>query len=108
VAIPASAVRQDSDVSIVRVVLYYVLSIYLLILIGRLILSWIQAYSRSWSPTGIVLVLAEFIYTATDPPLRLLRRYIPTLRLGSVALDLSFIVLFLALVVLLNAVQLIR
>jgi YggT family protein len=107
VAIPASAVRQDSNVNIVRVVLYYVLSIYLLILIGRLILSWIQAYSRSWSPTGFVLVLAEFIYTATDPPLRLLRRYIPTLRLGSVALDLSFIVLFLVLVVLLNAVQLI-
>jgi YggT family protein len=100
-------VRQDSNVNIVRVVLYYVLSIYLLILIGRLILSWIQAYSRSWSPTGFVLVLAEFIYTATDPPLRLLRRYIPTLRLGSVALDLSFIVLFLVLVVLLNAVQLI-
>jgi YggT family protein len=107
VAIPASAVRQDSNVNIVRVVLYYVLSIYLLILIGRLILSWIQAYSRSWSPSGFVLVLAEFIYTATDPPLRLLRRYIPTLRLGSVALDLSFIVLFLVLVVLLNAVQLI-
>jgi YggT family protein len=107
VVIPASAVRQDSDVNIVRIVLYYVLSIYLLILIGRLILSWIQAYSRSWSPTGILLVLAEFIYTATDPPLRFLRRYIPTLRLGSVALDLSFMVLFLVLVVLLNTVQLI-
>ena len=93
--------------SILRVVLYYLLSIYLLILIGRLIFSWIQAYSRSWSPTGVLLVLAEFIYTATDPPLRLLRRYIPTLRLGTVALDLSFMVLFLVLVVLLNAVQLI-
>jgi YggT family protein len=94
-------------VSIVKVVLYYVLSIYLLILIGRLILSWIQTFSRSWSPTGIVLVLAEIIYTATDPPLRFLRRYIPSLRLGNVALDLSFMVLFLVLVVLLNIVGLI-
>ncbi|HEY7145218.1 MAG TPA: YggT family protein [Streptosporangiaceae bacterium] len=93
--------------SIVKVVLYYVLSIYLLILIGRLILSWIQTFSRSWSPTGIVLVLAEIIYTATDPPLRFLRRYIPSLRLGNVALDLSFMVLFLVLVVLLNIVGLI-
>ena len=41
-----------------------------------------------------MLVLAEFVFTATDPPLRLLRRFIPTLRLGSVALDLSFMVLF--------------
>jgi YggT family protein len=94
-------------VNIVKVVLTYVLYLYLLILIGRMILSWIQAYSRSWSPSGFVLVLAEIIYTATDPPLRFLRRYIPSLRLGNVALDLGFIVLFLVLVVLLNIVRLI-
>jgi YggT family protein len=94
-------------VNVVKVVLTYVLYLYLLILIGRMVLSWIQAYSRSWSPTGFVLVLAEIIFTATDPPLRFLRRYIPTLRLGNVALDLGFIVLFLVLVVLLNIVRLI-
>ena len=93
--------------NIVKVVLTYVLYLYLLILIGRMILSWIQAYSRSWSPTGFVLVLAEIIFTATDPPLRFLRRYIPSLRMGNVALDLGFIVLFLVLVVLLNIVRLI-
>ena len=47
---PGIAVRQDSAVNIVRVVLYYVLWMYLLMLIGRLILAWIQAYSRSWTP----------------------------------------------------------
>jgi YggT family protein len=94
-------------VNIVRIVLTYVLWLYLLILIGRLIISWIQAFSRDWSPTGIVLVVAEGVYTATDPPLRLLRRYIPNLRLGNVALDLSFMVLFLLILVLLQAVQLI-
>ena len=92
---------------IVKTVLTYVLWLYLLILIGRLIISWIQAFSRDWSPTGIVLVVAEGVYTATDPPLRLLRRYIPNLRLGNVALDLSFMVLFLLILVLLQAVQLI-
>ena len=92
---------------IVRDVLYYVLWAYLLLLIARLILSWIQAFSRSWHPTGVVLVVAEVVYTATDPPLRLLRRYIPTVRLGTVALDLSFMVLFLVIIVLLQAVQLI-
>ncbi len=92
---------------IVRTVLYYALWVYLLLLIARLIISWIQAFSRDWHPTGVVLVIAEAVYTATDPPLRLLRRYIPTVRLGTVALDLSFMVLFLVIIVLLQAVQLI-
>jgi YggT family protein len=91
-------------VNIVKDVLYYVLWIYLLFLIARLVLSWIQVFSRSWHPTGVVLVIAEVVYTATDPPLRFLRRYIPTVRLGTVALDLSFMVLFLVILILLDAV----
>jgi YggT family protein len=91
-------------VGIVKTVLTYVLWLYLLLLIGRLIISWIQAFSRDWHPRGIILVIAEVVYTATDPPLRLLRRYIPTVRLGTVALDLSFMVLFLVILILLDAV----
>jgi YggT family protein len=94
-------------VAIVRTVLTYLLWFYLLLLVIRMIISWIQAFSRSWNPKGIVLVVAEGAFTATDPPLRLLRRYIPSLRLGTVALDLSFMVLFLVLILLLQAVQLI-
>jgi YggT family protein len=92
-------------VGVLRVVLYYVLTVYLVLLIGRLILSWIQAFSRDWRPHGFLLVVAEGIYTATDPPLRFLRRYIPSLRLGTVALDLSFMVLFLVLIIAMQAVQ---
>jgi YggT family protein len=94
-------------VNILRTVLVYVLYLYLLLLIIRLIMSWIQTFSREWHPTGIVLVVAEVVYTATDPPLRFLRRYIPSLRLGTVALDLSFMVLFLVILVLVQVVQLI-
>jgi YggT family protein len=94
-------------VVILKTVLTYLLWFYLLLLIIRMIISWIQAFSRSWQPTGIILVVAEGVFTATDPPLRLLRRYIPSLRLGTVALDLSFMVLFLVLILLLQAVQLI-
>ena len=85
---------------IFRDVAFYVLSVYLLVLIARMIFGWIQVYARSWSPTGILLVIAEGVYSATDPPLRFLRRYIPTLRLGRVALDLSFMLLFLVVYVL--------
>ena len=89
---------------ILKLVLYYALWAYLLILIARMVLSWIQTFSRDWHPTGFVLVIAEAAYTATDPPLRLLRRYIPSLRLGTVALDLSFMVLFVVILILLDAV----
>jgi YggT family protein len=43
-----------------------------------------------------MLWFAESIYTFTDPPLNFFRRFIPPLRLGGVALDLSFIVCFFA------------
>ena len=91
---------------IVVVVLTYLLWLYLLLLVGRLIFSWIQAFSRSWRPTGPVLVVAEAVFTATDPPLRLLRRFIPVVRLGTVALDLSFMVLFFLILLLIRVVPL--
>ena len=91
---------------IVKIVLMYVLYLYLLLLLGRLIFSWIQAFSRSWTPRGPLLVVAETIFTATDPPLKFLSRFIPVLRLGSVALDLSFMVLFFAVLILIYLVPL--
>jgi len=93
-------------VGIVKIVFYYVLAIYLVILLGRLIFSWIQTFSRDWAPSGPLLVVAEAIFTATDPPLRFLRRYIPTVRLGTVALDLSFMVLFFVVIFMMQAVRL--
>ncbi len=85
-----------------REVLTYVLTIYLVILVGRMIFGWIQVFARDWRPTGIVLVLAEAIFTVTDPPLKFLRRFIPPLRLGMVAMDLSFMVLFIVVLILLE------
>lgn len=90
---------------IVKLLLWYFLWIYLLLLIGRLIFSWIQAFSRDWSPRGPILVVAEAVYSATDPPLKFLSRFIPVLRLGSVALDLSFMLLFFVVLLLINVVQ---
>ncbi|HSZ45841.1 MAG TPA: YggT family protein [Streptosporangiaceae bacterium] len=85
--------------------LFYALSVYLVLLIGRMIFGWVQVYARSWSPSGVLLVIAEGVYTATDPPLRFLRRYIRPLRIGSLALDLSFMLLFLVVYVLWQVVQ---
>jgi YggT family protein len=90
--------------NIVFIVLYYVIAVYLVVLIGRLIIDVLQQYSRSWAPSGLLVPVAEVIFTATDPPLRLLRRYIRPVRLGSVAIDLSYTLLFLVIIVLLVVV----
>jgi YggT family protein len=87
---------------LLKVVLTYLLSIYLVVLIARMIFGWIQVFSRSWRPHGVVLVIAEGVFTATDPPLKFLRRYIPPLRLGSIAMDLSYMVLFIVVLILLQ------
>lgn len=77
-----------------------VLSLYSLILIGRLVFEYIRMFARDWRPTGIVLMLAEFIYSLTDPPLRLFRRLLPPIRLGAIAFDTGYIAVFFAIWVL--------
>lgn len=71
----------------------------MLVLIGRLIFDWVQVFSRDWEPSGPLLIIAEAVYTVTDPPINFLRRFIPPLKLGQVSLDLSFLVLILGLAI---------
>ena len=86
--------------STVGQVIDFVLWACVVILIARFVIDWVQVLARSWRPSGLVLVICEFVYTLTDPPLRALRRVIPPLRLGQVALDLSPMVLLIVLLVL--------
>ncbi len=72
-------------------IIYDVLWIYFLILIGRIVVDYVQLFNPKWRPTGFLLVLVEAVYTLTDPPLKFFRRFIPPLRLGQVQLDLSFL-----------------
>ena len=69
------------------------LQLYIFVLIARLVFDWIQVFARESRPRGPILVLANGIYTLTDPPLKALRKVIPPLRIGGIALDLGFIVL---------------
>jgi YggT family protein len=71
-----------------------VVFLFLVVLLGRLVLDWVQAFARDWRPRGVLLVVAEVVYTITDPPLKALRKVIPPLQLGSLRLDLAFLVLF--------------
>ena len=70
------------------------LNLFLIALFARLIFDYVRMFRPSWRPRGIILPLAEIIYMITDKPLGFVRRFIPPLRMGPVALDLSFIALF--------------
>jgi YggT family protein len=72
----------------------FVLWLFLMCLIVRLVLDWVQFFAREWRPRGALLVIAEAVYTVTDPPLRVLRRVIPPLTIGQVRIDLAFLILF--------------
>ena len=78
------------------------LSIYLIILIGRLVFDFVQIFARDWRPSGLVLVLVEGIYTVTEPPLKVIRRVVPPVRLGQVSLDLGFLILLIGIQILIG------
>jgi YggT family protein len=89
-------------VHLVAALLFYVVLVFFLILLVRLVLDWVQFFARDWKPSGIALVIAEVTYSVTDPPLRALRRILPPLTIGSVRLDLAFLVLVLGCSVLMS------
>ncbi|MEZ0580971.1 YggT family protein [Nocardioides sp. MH1] len=69
-------------------------------LLIRLTFDYVQMFARAWQPRGVLLVLLEIVYTVTDPPLRALRRVIKPVRIGSFSLDLSFLLVLIAAIVL--------
>ena len=85
-----------------RIVAFYLLFAFWLVLVARIVVELVRAFAREWRPAGGVAVTLETIYTVTDPPVRLLRRLIPIVRIGGVGLDLSIMVLLLAVFILMR------
>ena len=77
-------------------IIYAALWLYMALLFIRMILSWVDVLSPRWKPKGPVLIVAETVYTLTDPPLRWLGRFIRPVRMGSVGFDVSYLVLVFA------------
>ena len=85
-------------------VLYGIVWLFLILLFVRLVVDWVQIFARQWSPSGVLLVVLETVYTITDPPIKAVRRFVPPLRLGQVALDLSFMLVFVVCWILLQVI----
>lgn len=86
---------------VVAAILNVLILLYIFVMLARLVMDYIPLFNREWRPKGPGLVLAELVYTITDPPIRLLRRFIPPLRVGPIAIDFAFaIVMFVCFVLL--------
>jgi YggT family protein len=74
-----------------------ILTFFKWVLFARLIIDYVRMFARNWRPNSFLLAIFEVIYTITDPAMKFVGRFVPPLRLGGVSLDLSFIVILLAL-----------
>jgi YggT family protein len=86
-------------------VLYDLLWLFQLLLIARIVVVYVMMFARSWRPGRIVAIMLEAIFSITDPPLKALARVIPPLRVGGITLDLSFLVLFIIVQILIIVVR---
>ena len=86
--------------SLVFGILSFALLLYFFVMWGRFAFDIVQAYSRSWRPRGALLVVADVVYTLTDPPILFVRRLLPPLRLGPVALDFGWTIVMLVVIIL--------
>ena len=81
---------------VVGSVIEIVLWVFIALLWVRFVVDWVQVFARAWVPRGALLVGLEGVYSATDPPIKALRRVIPPLRIGNLTLDLSFLIVMIA------------
>ena len=90
--------------TVAREILYYGLFVFLLLLIFRLVMDYVFMFARGFRPQGLLAMALELAYSATDPPLKAVRRVLPPLRLGTVSIDLGFFVVFVVTSILMSVV----
>jgi YggT family protein len=88
--------------SIIAQVVYLVLYFALLFVLTRLLMSYVMQFARRWRPGRGAAATLEVVWSVTDPPLHALRRVIPPLRVGTVSVDISLMLLLLILYLLME------
>jgi YggT family protein len=95
-------------VNLIATIAYYALLLFFFIMWARFILDFARNFARNWRPTGFGLVVAEVVFTVTDPPLRAVRRVIPPIRFGGIALDFGWSIVMLGVIVLMYLTYVLR
>ncbi|ROP64007.1 YggT family protein [Curtobacterium sp. PhB115] len=86
--------------TVILTIVYYLLLLYILVLWGRFIFDLVQQFNRSWRPRGGMLVVADLVYTVTDPPIKAVKKVLPPMRMGPVAIDFGWTIVLLAAIIL--------
>lgn len=89
----------------ILLVVYYVLFVFYLFIIGRLVVEVVRGFARDWRPAGGTAVSLELMYRVTDPPVKLLKRLIPAVRIGNVSLDLSMMILLIVVYIVMRVID---
>ena len=84
----------------IAAILIWLLDIFRIVLLARIILDWVRAVNPAFKPKGIFLILAELAYTLTDWAIKPLSKLIKPIKVGGGYLDLSIIALFVVLIIL--------
>jgi len=77
----------------------FALLLLMLMLLARIAVSWIFTFARDWQPRGFSALMVESVYVVTDPLIKPLRRVLPPLNIGMVRLDVAFLVVFFAVII---------
>jgi len=78
----------------IAAILLFLIDIFRIVLLARVLLEWLRAMNPSFRPKGIFLILAELSFTLTDWVIKPLSKLIKPVRIGGGYLDLSVIALF--------------
>jgi len=89
-------------VSATASILHTLLLIYFYVMWARFVVDLVSQFNRNWRPRGALLVLANAVFAITDPPIRAVRRILPPLRMGVVALDFGWSIVMLIVIVLMS------
>jgi YggT family protein len=81
-------------------ILSLVLLLVQFLLIARAVLDWTAALAGPSATGSLRYRLSGGIYAVTEPILAPVRRILPPLRLGGISIDLAFVALFVAIMVL--------
>jgi len=87
-------------VAVIGLIVYLAVSIFIIIMWVRFAFDFVMSLNRGWRPSGIGVVIAEIAFTVTDPPIRLVRRFVPPLKVGGMALDFAWAIVLITAIIL--------
>jgi YggT family protein len=88
--------------SAIGALLGLVLSIFGLVLVARIVLDWVGVLAPGGS--GGLVHARQWTHAVTEPVIAPVRRFVRPVRLGPVAIDLAFTLVFIAVIVLRSVV----